>query len=94
MIIQVTQADIDKGVRCSCARCPIALALSRALKIDVQTDGHIFWFKEFLDSNIYRLPTTVARFVEKFDAKEAVEPLSFEIDLEAIKEEVEKYKNA
>lgn len=70
---EVTQADIDAGVKCDSTSCPIARALSRATgqkaSVGVQTVG--------LAERVWWLPTAVSSFVMRFDLGEPVEPATF-----------------
>ena len=89
MIINVTQSDIDNGIRNSTCSCPIALAAKRAIN-----DGALpsvccsdieFEYKTERDGDVvYRfksayLPTIARDFIRKFDNGGTVEPFSFEI---------------
>lgn len=86
--IQVTQDDIDKGVKNNTKFCPIARAMVRTLGLDgvddifvgytvaeVQyaTDGPL----EYLECP---LPTEAKDFIEQFDTDHTVEPFEFEVD--------------
>ena len=80
--ITVTQDDIDKGSRGESCKCPVALALKRAVPHSdgVEVCEHFFvfhdagvrWFTSLL-------PLEVVRFVEEFDAGGKVEPFEFQM---------------
>lgn len=81
MIIEVTEQDIDAGLRNSCFSCPVARAFQRKLETQV-TVGHT-------DAVVYRkglfvatilLPEVVKLWIATFDAGKKVEPFSFEVD--------------
>jgi hypothetical protein len=81
--IEVTQADIDHGVRDSCESCPIALALNRACPgrgpATVDTDSFYFdWFSE-----VYMLTREAQKFIKKFDDGDPVGPISFDVFVES-----------
>lgn len=74
--VEVSAADIKKGKRNEPESCPIALAVQRLLpwnSISVNEDTIE------IDGCSYDLPKIAEKFVEKFDAKETVEPFSFAI---------------
>ncbi|MDF2457703.1 MAG: hypothetical protein K0S79_119 [Nitrospira sp.] len=81
LVVEVTQADIDEGIRRDCLRCPIAIATYRALdgdnrpymtyvsvadRVEVTSD-------ETSDGKApgvlasYRLPNEANRFINYFD---------------------------
>ena len=88
-VIQVTQDDINHGIRADCYLCPVALALERALgAVDVgiyhrSADWMIppKWFDWKRRFKWYSsiLPQKVAVFVADFDAGAPVKPCSFVI---------------
>ena len=87
MKIDVTQQDIDQGVRCEYRNCPIALALMRELGRYVSVvsdqwydDGPLEQPFENYSNHGLPLPEAAQQFVKAFDHSEAVEPFSFEIE--------------
>lgn len=76
--INVKNKYIEKGVRNSFGRCPIALAITDQCKpikgIAVEVCGGVF-----CNDNIMRwqLPRSARRFINKFDTNKVVEPFSF-----------------
>ncbi len=80
--IEVTQADIDAGVREDCGLCPVARAVSRSTKQDVSVyDVCLTLWDRGTRSTQIGLPADVRQFVKMFDAGESVRPFSFTIDL-------------
>ncbi len=81
MTISVLQEDIDKGVVCSPARCPLARALSRSFGYQISVAGG--WARKSEGSFLpaIRLPQTACRFEATFDAEEPVFPITFDLDL-------------
>lgn len=79
--INVTQKDIDEGVRYNCLKCPIARAMRRhkQLKDSVVTGGcykligHAYEF--------HALPLRVQNFVFLFDAQKPVKPFTFRVEV-------------
>ena len=67
--INVTQRDIDKGIRRNCEMCPVARAMSRAFKSDVMVDVETW---DFVVGRRKRnpLPREVVLFIEDFDNEE------------------------
>lgn len=80
MTINVTQEDINKGVRNSCTKCPVALAVHRALNkmVRVGFSGVRVEFSigvlQFL-----RIPQECQDFMARFDFGMPVQPFEFEI---------------
>ena len=65
--IRVTQRDIDRGVQGDSFRCPVALAIKRALKAAV-------WVREVIivtkgrSQQTYPAPSEVEGFLESYDS--------------------------
>ena len=79
--IDVTQEDIDNGVRAMCDKCPIALAIARKIKCDIYVSTFLtrLYYEdlglEFSNS------TPMYTFVKNFDQGVPVQPFSFELDI-------------
>lgn len=88
MIFQVTQEDIDNGVKCECNECPVALSVLRTLQeAGVELDKQPFVFTRFIQIGIrgmapFLAPNHVIMFIHKFDHGLEVEPFNFELPLE------------
>lgn len=79
--IEVTQADIDRGLRASCYSCPVALALYRSIKSNVQV-GDSYLAVHIGDSiTDIESPPIVKEFVFNFDRFVEVKPFTFTLDL-------------
>jgi lysophospholipid acyltransferase (LPLAT)-like uncharacterized protein len=83
MIIQVTQKDIDKGLKSTCYYCPVALAFKRKIKSEIPCgvavnakNIHHFHGKSW---DRYNLPKEAKKFIQRFDNDKPVKPFSFEI---------------
>jgi hypothetical protein len=77
--INVTQADIDEGVRCDSFSCPIARAAQRVLGLEVSvTPRSIKDHGTFL---LGKLPPRAAAFVHNFDLSNPVKPFAFSVTL-------------
>jgi hypothetical protein len=76
--IQVTQDDIDDGIRGSYCDCPIALAIKR------QFPGKEIIVSKYIlgigGVNTWNVPKPVYNFIDRFDNGNPVEPIVFEID--------------
>jgi hypothetical protein len=70
--IQVTQDDIDNGVRLSGSWCPIALACIRTIGLNYDQIWQNYWSQGNMTEN-------VRNFVIAFDKKQPVQPFSFEL---------------
>lgn len=85
--VEVTQKDIDIGLRGDCSQCPVALAVSRALiaaglEYGVGVDElNIKLFRHGMLVHTIRTPKEVAEFIEDFDSRYSVEPFLFEIEV-------------
>lgn len=79
MIIHVTQDHIERGTKCNCYACPVALALNE------QTDEawQVTFVGLFSDITRKRLsvPKAVKEFIRAFDAELQVAPFEFELDI-------------
>jgi hypothetical protein len=83
MRVDVTDEDILVGVPEDCGQCPVALALSRlfpdAQDIAVRATGIWLWIDGKLA--FFPPPPEVVAFVESFDAREHVDPFSFDVPI-------------
>lgn len=82
LTIDVTQADIDAGKRCSLTKCPVALAARRAVPqaecVTVSTAIQ-FWPPVQEYQKAYLMPREVANFIALFDDGKTVQPFTFTI---------------
>ncbi len=73
--LSVTQQDIDEGEKASCTKCPVALALQRALgRQDDAAMVGMGMVNLFIDGNSHKVPDAVRDFVRSFDSGDKVEP--------------------
>jgi hypothetical protein len=79
MKIEVTDEHIFQGQPNNDELCPIALALTEATGVQWKVRYKTAW-KSTSDRRHRHLPASAVEFVKAFDAKESVEPFSFEID--------------
>lgn len=79
--ISVTQEDIDKGVRISCAYCPISLATRRTFPgaTQVMTLTNSISFVLIGEYHNYELPIEAQEFTCDFDEDGPVAPFQFTI---------------
>ena len=84
MKISVTEDDISSGATQDCEKCPIALAISRAVGMDVKV-GRWSCFLPVRDKGedvtMVNLPAAATRFITNFDGLWHVEPFEFELDI-------------
>jgi hypothetical protein len=73
MIIQVTQADIDAGVRKECTRCPVALAIQRNVGCVVEVGRYGIYFS----GKMVMIPNNVAKRISIFDSGGGMTPFEF-----------------
>jgi hypothetical protein len=77
MRIDVTQDDITYGKRRAGDRCPIAIAIMRALNEPIV---EVSFFKVFIpDGSRYSMPAAARVFINDFDGGLFVQPFSFEL---------------
>lgn len=80
MRIEVTQEDIDHGVRGSCKECPIARAMQRAgFKFPRVNRYSAWWFFPYGQCD---LPDIAQRAVRRFDLGHGMSPFAFDLDVE------------
>ena len=83
MRIEVTQEDIDRGLKSSCYECPIAYAYKRKVKNKIRLGFSVG--TEYIDHFVgesqdrYMLPKEAKKFIRRFDQDQPVRPFSFEI---------------
>ena len=79
--IRVTQRDIERGVQGDSFRCPMALAVRRALKADTVWVREVIIVTKAGSQQTYATPPEVEGFVESYDSAilefESPRPFSF-----------------
>ena len=75
MKIQVTQEDIDKGLRRRIDFCPVALAIRRQSEAKVV---HVGGNSIMIDKREYYMPILVQKFITQFDLYSIGLPFQFE----------------
>lgn len=85
MKINVTQRDIDSGLRNDCTLCPVARAIKRRLgkskSVQVfETSIDIYNSKDRLEKQ-YNIPELAQLFIKNFDTGCPVGPFSFTLNL-------------
>ena len=81
-IIEVTKGDITAGRPGDCERCPIALAVARAIKRDdVHVSMSLMRAGDYYDSNsiLWNLSKKVQNFIRRFDEGKPVKPFRFRL---------------
>ena len=81
MKIEITQHDIDYGVRGEYSLCPIARAVKRKINGEVIVSGdHISIFTTDIirKYSYYKLPQKAKDFMQRFDDGKKVKPFTFE----------------
>lgn len=81
MRIEVTQADIDAGLRNHSKKCPVGLALTRATGLKWTVGGNIAMLS-MPTYDVVLLPAEVHTFVDSYDKYPSFkpEPFSFELN--------------
>lgn len=84
LTVNVTQADIDEGMRRNCSECPVALAARRTIgegMIDrtVYVDAiNIMLLEGGITVALWRMPESAGEFVDAFDSERGtVYPITF-----------------
>lgn len=81
MLVQVTKADIRAGrafLEGESTTCPVVIALRRALGRHVAVGDLIYVGDPPYPTERHQIPTDVAAWMVRFDAREKVGPFSFE----------------
>lgn len=76
--IEVTQADIDKGVAMDCDRCPIWLAVHRVVQKCISVTGGHVWYA---DNRKSVLPDSAQNFIRSYDGGRKCRPFAFDLDI-------------
>lgn len=79
MKIEVTQDDIDKGIKCRHESCPIALAVKRQVEnngVSVDRTRAIIYGDDD-NPSIFPLSKTCVKFIRDFDKSITVKPFKF-----------------
>jgi hypothetical protein len=85
-MVTVTENDIKAAERGDCWQCPIALAVRRALRLPIDTDGESVSVSSDIYFRVggrgYEVPHTPQtwKFAQDFDAGYNVRPFSFAVD--------------
>jgi hypothetical protein len=79
--INVTQNDINKGVKKSCNLCPIARAIKRILKKKHGVNVYPHYAEIIINGTEKRIKFSAAPrdFIRNFDQENVVKPFEFEI---------------
>jgi hypothetical protein len=78
-LIDVTQEDIDVGVRYQCDKCPLSRAMSRALcESKIMVGAYTFSIGLGVD---FVLPDIAVHWRRAFDEGKVMDPISFELQL-------------
>ena len=82
MRIEVTQADIDAGLRESCVACPVALALHRAFPAadTIRAEYGVLWVWFGEECRAASTPDEASDFMGRFDGLRDVLPFAFDAD--------------
>lgn len=75
MIIKVTEKHIYLGQRESADSCPVALAVTEAIKTEVSIDTDSISLDSWKTSTT--LPRSAKRFIRNFDNSKPVKPFNF-----------------
>ena len=92
--IDVTQEDLDEGVRCSFRKCPIARAIRRVFGGSWSVGSYTAVYRDDSRSFIYSvdLPREATVFMRAFDTGDMLAPFSFEVGIpDAVKAALEKF---
>lgn len=85
--IDVTQEDIERGMKMSCTQCPIALAVKR--RTGLKDNVFVGPEEVYINDARYALPGKATTFVENFDRAQDVKPQKFVLTYDPETEEGE-----
>lgn len=80
MVIEVTQDDIDKGVKNNACQCPVARAIARGTEEEWVVDSHSL--VRMRDARVWHTPPAAYWFINRYDQGESVEPFTFELPID------------
>lgn len=89
--VEVTQEDINNGVRQDADNCPIACALKRLVKNPQVEDDIEFDLNEI--RYVAQLTAEASVFISKFDEGDLINVLPFSFEIEAEEKYQEDYDN-
>lgn len=83
---EVTERNIQLGVRQDCSFCPVAIAINKELDDSVQAfamKNVLILQNKFNKEFIYSVtwPLKVESFIEDFDANKQIKPFKFKLDI-------------
>ena len=80
---QITQTDIDDGVRGDCERCPIALSLKRMIpeaeSISIEADEIDIYLPNNIESVLIQTTHKITNWIYEFDRQADVIPIQLKI---------------
>ena len=79
IVAEVTQEDIDKAEHGNCRKCPIALAINRAMGGLVNVA--VSWERIWITGRSEYPRGRVLQFIIGFDSHRPVHPFTFELEL-------------
>lgn len=79
--VEVTEEDIANGQPFNCGKCPVALALSRAVPGCKPFVGFAYFRLDAGHGRLSRLPERVIRFIGRFDGRDLARPFSFDLEI-------------
>ena len=87
VVAKVAQAHIDLGLKMSCEKCPIALALLDLFPKATRIIVGVLWITVDIDGGRIRSDTTrdAEEFIRKFDGGCKVQPSEFALTFKPVK---------
>ena len=81
-LLNVTQQDIDNGVRCVTYGCPLANAATRQFGCQAYVDGRtVSIYRNAVLIEQWKLGEEAIEYQNRFDRHEVIEPRSFPLEL-------------
>lgn len=81
MKIEVTDDDIRQGTKGNCVRCPVALAIERALGKDLAFEPWVVGDAAWVGLRRCTLPRKARNWIRRFDRELSVAPFTFDLDI-------------
>lgn len=84
--VDVTQEDIDVGIAGECGRCPLALAMTRALGREVGVGLCQWWFADTpgVVRAAFFLPKIAQEFRIEFDYGNPTSPITLTVEIDHV----------
>ena len=78
MLFELTEKNIDEGIRGRCRNCPVALAIRDRFPC---SQVEVYSWEVSIQGILYRLPPALCHAIRRFDTSGVIAPCAFELDI-------------